>query len=334
MAFINVFLKTLGFLIGSLTFVIILSLLISITSNEDNKFKVIEGEPDSKNIIAEISLNGPIFNNYNQFLTSDFISYIDPNKIKEQLKLLEKHNPKIVIFKINSPGGTVTATHNLDNIIKKFKIKNKSEIYFYSDEILTSGAYWVATSGDKIFANYGAIIGSIGANGPSWYYYKTPRSISKGIFGQKIETIEEIEIYNQSAGSSKDLYNPFRKPTVKELNHLQSMVQEIYMNFVNKVSSSRKIEKNLLINEIGALIYTSNQAKDNFLIDNIVEYEELVKLILKENNFKDYKILKIEAQSNFISKYMSMYFSTNLNNFCEKINISFTTISPTFVEKC
>ena len=106
------------------------------------------------------------------------------------------------------------------------------------------------------------------------------------------------------------------------------------MNFLNKVSSSRKIEKNLLINEIGALIYTSNQAKDNFLIDNIVEYEELVKLILKENNFKDYKILKIEAQSNFISKYMSMYFSTNLNNFCEKINISFTTISPTFVEQC
>ena len=334
MAFINIFLKTLGFLIGSLTFLVILSLLISISSNEDSKFKVIEGDPDSKNVIAEISLNGPIFNNYNQFLTSDFISYIDPNKVKEQLKILEKYNPKVVVFKINSPGGTVTATHNLENIIKKFKRKNKSEIYFYSDEILTSGAYWIATSGDKIFANYGAIIGSIGANGPSWYYYKTPRSISKGIFGQKIETIDEIEVYNQSAGNSKDLYNPFRKPTIEELNHLQSMVQEIYINFVNKVSKSRKIEKNILINEIGALIYTSNQAKDNFLIDNTFEYEELIEIILKENNFIDYKILKVEVQSNFINKYLSMYFNTNSNNFCEKINISFTTISPTFVEQC
>ena len=334
MAFINIFLKTLGFLIGSLTFVVILSLLISISSNEDNKFKVIEGEPDSKNVIAQISLNGPIFNNYNQFLTSDFKSYIDPNKVKEQLKILEKYNPKVVIFKINSPGGTVTATHNLESIIKKFKRKNKSEIYFYSDEILTSGAYWIATSGDKIFANYGAIIGSIGANGPRWYYYKTPRSISNGIFGQKIETIDKIEVYNQSAGNSKDLYNPFRKPTLEELNHLQSMVQEIYINFVNKVSKSRKIEKNILINEIGALIYTSNQAKDNFLIDNTFEYEELIEIILKENNFIDYKILKVEGQSNFISKYLSMYFNTNSNNFCEKINISFTVISPTFVEQC
>ena len=112
------------------------------------------------------------------------------------------------------------------------------------------------------------------------------------------------------------------------------MVQEIYINFVNKVSKSRKIEKNILINEIGALIYTSNQAKDNFLIDNTFEYEELIEIILKENNFIDYKILKVEVQSNFINKYLSMYFNTNSNNFCEKINISFTTISPTFVEQC
>ncbi len=334
MAFINIFLKTLGFFLGTLTFVIILSLLISISSNKNSNFKVIEGEPDSKNVIAEIPLNGPIFNNYNQLLTGSFVNYIDPNKIKEQLKNLENYNPKVVIFKINSPGGTVTATHNLEYIIKKFKDKNKTKIYFYSDEILTSGAYWIATSGDKIFANYGAVIGSIGVNGPSWYYYKTPKSISKGIFAQRIETIDEIKVYNQSAGSSKDLYNPFRKPTLDELNHLQSMVQEIYINFVNKVSSSRKIEKYTLTNEIGALIYTSNQAKGNFLIDNILEYDELIEMLLKENKFDDYKILKIESQSSFVSKYLSMYLKTNSHNFCEKINSTFTMISPTFVEKC
>ena len=78
--------------------------------------------------------------------------------------------PNILIIKINSPGGTVTATASLEKIINDFKKENKIEIYFYSDEILASGGYWVATSGDKIYANYGSIIGSIGVKGPDWFF--------------------------------------------------------------------------------------------------------------------------------------------------------------------
>ena len=63
-------------------------------------------------------------------------------------------------------------------------------------------------SGDKIYANYGSIIGSIGVSGPSWYYYDKPKSISTGILGQKIETENGIYIFDQNAGNSKDLFNP------------------------------------------------------------------------------------------------------------------------------
>ena len=46
---------------------------------------------------------------------------------------------------------------------------------------MASGAYWVSLASDKIYANYGSLVGSIGVRGPDWIYFDTPVSISKGI---------------------------------------------------------------------------------------------------------------------------------------------------------
>ena len=186
MPFLNVFLKTLGFFIGITTFIIILNILINFIPSNDNDFEFIEGKRDSNNIIAVLNLNGPILSNLNQSFINDIYEYIDPDIVKKYLSKLEKINPKILIIKINSPGGTVAASASLEKILYNFKKKNNLEIYFHSDQILASGGYWVATTGDKIFANYGSIIGSIGVSGPSWYYYDKPMAISTNIIGQKI----------------------------------------------------------------------------------------------------------------------------------------------------
>ena len=333
MPFFRVFFKTLGILFGITTFLIVINIMLFFFQNNNN-FQFAEGDTNSKNLIAIINLNGPILNNFNQYLINNIIDYIQPEKVKRDLENLENLKPKIVIFKINSPGGTVSGTANLEKIIKNFKKSNEIKIYFYTNEILASGGYWVATTGDKIYAQYGAILGSIGVSGPSWYYYDQPISISTGIFGNKIETRNEIEIYDQNAGNFKDLYNPFRKPTTKELNHLKNMVGEIYNDFVLKVSQSRKIEISTLKNDIGALIFTSNQAKNNFLLDDVIEFDELINNIVKENNFKNYKIIKNNFKPNTLHKYFSNIFIKNNEKVCQKLNSNFVSLIHTFVEFC
>ena len=334
MVFFNVFLKTLGFLLGLATFLIFINLLIYFFSNYEDKFKFIKGERSSNNIIASLELNGPIFTNINQSLLGNVIEYINPENVKSYLHSLQNINPKILIIKINSPGGTVSATASLEKIINDFKKDNKTEVYFFSNEILASGGYWVATTGDKIFANYGTIIGSIGVTGPSWYYYDYPTSISRGIFGQKIETKNGIKIFNQNAGNSKDLYNPFRKPTIKELEHLQSIVKKIYNDFIIKVSNSRSIELSVLENEIGALIFNSGQAKENFLIDDVLDYNDLINNIIKEKNFKDYKIMELNISSNIFNNYLLNYIYKNYNFICNKLNNNFVSVMPLFLNEC
>ena len=117
---------------------------------------------------------------------------------------MKELSPEVIILSINSPGGTVSASKNFYETIKNFKKKNNAEVVFYTNELLASGAYWAASSGDKIYANYGSIIGSIGVKGPDWFFYDQPKSISSGIFGNKIETKKPIKVFTNTAGKSKD----------------------------------------------------------------------------------------------------------------------------------
>ena len=334
MPFFNTFLKTLGLLLGITTFIIFLNILVYAFTVDQEGFKFTKGDKESKNIIASLELNGPIISNFNESQLFKVTNYIEPKTVEKYLLNLEELKPSILIIKLNSPGGTVPATLSLEKIINKFKEKNKTEIYFYTSEILASGGYWVATSGNKIFANYGSIIGSIGVSGPSWYYYDNPKSISTGLLGQKIETENGIKIFNQTAGSSKDLYNPFRQPTKKEIKHLQNIVSEIYNLFIIKVSKSRKIEINILRDKIGALIYTGIQAKESFLVDDVLDYDDLITNILADKKFNNYKLVEMNFKNDFLSKYLSFFSNLNYQHVCNKLNSNFITIFPIFLKNC
>ncbi len=340
MIFFSVFFRTLGFLSALLIFIIIINLLLNFSNElEKKQFVMTEGIASSNNIIANINLNGPIFNNNSNVLGNNLYDYINPSQVKSYLEELKQLEIKALIININSPGGTVSATAELEQIIYEFKKNTDTKIYFYTKEILASGGYWVATTADKIFASYGSIIGSIGVSGPSWFYYNTPTSLSSGIFGQTIETKEGIEVFNQNAGEGKDLFNPFRRPRSDEIKHLQSIVDDVYNNFITKVSKSRKIEISNLKTNIGALIYSSNQAKNNFLIDDIFNYETLIELIIKENKFEDYKIYENKVSNSILLNLLVKYEDqTNnkysLENICRNLETNISVVIPVFLKNC
>ena len=340
MIFFSVFFRTLGFLSALLIFIIIINLLLNFSNElEKKQFVMTEGISSSNNIIANINLNGPIFNNNSNVFGNNLYDYINPSQVKSYLEELKELEIKALIININSPGGTVSATAELEQIIYEFKKNTDTKIYFYTKEILASGGYWVATTADKIFASYGSIIGSIGVSGPSWFYYNIPTSLSSGIFGQTIETKEGIEVFNQNAGEGKDLFNPFRRPRSDEIKHLQSIVDDVYNNFITKVSKSRKIEISNLKTNIGALIYNSNQAKNNFLIDDILNYETLIKLIIKENKFEDYKIYENKIGNSILTNLLVNYKDqTNdkysLENICRNLETNISVVIPVYLKDC
>ena len=292
--FFNFFFKVSGILFSILFFILILAGISNYINNYSSEdfFQFVEGDQNSENSIIIFNISGPIINDKMHFSNISNIEMISPKQIKNKLEIIKEIKPKILIISIDSPGGTVSASNEIYNILLNFIIDNKIEVYFHTDEILASGAYWFAMAGKKIYASYGSLIGSIGVRGPDWFFYDTPTAISSGLFGETIETKNGIKVFSQNVGNSKDLLNRFREPSLKELKHLESMIETFYIDFINLVSKNRSIEKNVIQNQIGALIYNSKQAKNNFLIDDVLSLNDLLKAIRKENEFNNYKILE------------------------------------------
>jgi len=311
----NVFMRTLGFFLAILLAILIIIGISAYTNyQEDTKFDLVRGSIESSNTIFILEINGPIIQSESSINDLVGMSIISPEEVKNNLDKIMTLNPNILIVSINSPGGTVSASNELYNHFEEFKKKSNSKIYFHSSEMLASGGYWSSLAGEKIYANYGAIIGSIGVKGPDWIYFNKPKLISSGILGQTIEVKDEIKVYSTNAGKSKDLFNSFRMPTNEELNHLNIMVEKINDNFIQLVSKNRKLEKEIIKNEIGGLIFNSSQAKDLFLIDKEIGLEELINLIIKENEFKNIRVLKSSQKKDSL---FNILFS---NTIMKKIN--------------
>ena len=321
--FFNVFIKSIAFFLSIITIILVISLSVSFFSDRNNDFITIDGEISSTNIIAVIELNGLIIETSAELSNLKTPFTISPQSTKENLEELKKISPKAIIFSINSPGGTVSASKKLYDIIKSYKKNNKdTKIFIHTDELLASGGYWIATAADGIYASYGSITGSIGVKGPDWFYYDKPKTLSRGIFGNTIETVNGIKVFSNTAGESKDIFNPFRKPTNNELEHLQNMVNEIYNDFIRIVSKERKIETKTLEEDIGALIFTSEQASALNLIDDELNLEELINKIIKDNNLKDYRVIKLSNTKNSLVRQI---LSSNSNK--KNHNMNFECLS-------
>ena len=308
--FLNFFFKTLAFFIATTLFIVILVLIFTFLQNDsfkDKNFIFKEGKINSLNKIAFMKLKGPIFNEPSSLIEFGIINDLQGiyvSKIEKDLQELESEKVKGIIVSIDSPGGSVSATYNLYNAFNKFKQNNKTTIFFHTNELLASGGYWIALASDKIYANYGALIGSIGVRGPDWFFYDKPVSISTGIFGQSIETKDGIKKYSTIAGRSKDLFDPFRIPTEEEIQSLQNIVNGIYLDFINTVSSSRNLERQFIIEDLGAIIFDSNKAKDNYLIDQVMNIKDVKNQMIKELDLYDYKILiKKKTNINFVETF-------------------------------
>jgi len=318
--FFNIFFKVFGFLSAILLFILVLIGISSyLNKNSGNEyFEFVKGNKNSKNKIIVYNLNGPILNNKIQIANIANLQTIVPQDVKKYLKIIKEIEPQVLIISINSPGGTVSASNELHRIFLSFKKNNNLKIYFHTNEVLASGGYWASMAAEKIYASYGSLIGSIGVRGPDWFFYDQPTTISSGFLGSSIETKNGIKVFSQNVGQSKDLLNPFREPTKKELDHLKSIINIIYTDFINLVAKNRSIESNFIKNQIGGVIYNSQQAKENFLIDDVLSLDELINQIIKENKYNEYKIMENIYDDHSLFEKLFITLNSHNNDIDEK----------------
>ena len=333
--FYRTFIKVFAYISSIFFFILCFALIINFfENNTENAYFQSRENLDSNNKIGIIKLNGPILNEPSIYFDIGFLDNINilyVSEVEKILNRLEIENINGLIISINSPGGSVSASFRLYELLKNFSNKNSISIYFHTNELMASGAYWVALSGKKIFASYGSLVGSIGVRGPDWIYFDQPISISNGLFGDAIETRNGIKKFSNIAGESKDLFNYFRAPTNKELMSLQDTTEKIYSDFVLEVAKNRKIESNVIIKEIGAMIFEPKTAKEKFLIDEVTDITEVIKIMANDLSLNDYQIIEKKIKkNNFFNNFLQLNSFKNkkqLENIKQHINSDVCDIS-------
>ena len=184
--------------------------------------------------------------------------------IMDQLRQVSD-NPgiKAIVLRINSPGGTPAASQEITDEINRLKKSGISVVTSMGD-VAASGAYWIASSSDKIVANPGTITGSIGVIMQAQNYQGLMDKL-----GVSSNTIK--------SGSYKDMGSPERAMTEEERQIFQSMVDDTYNQFVETVAISRKISPDA-VRALNGRVLTGRQAVGAGLVDQTGNLYEAISL--------------------------------------------------------
>lgn len=198
--------------------------------------------------VAVIPIRGLIMNSADSFETTtsadDIIELVDEAEENEDIKA--------ILLDIDSPGGTPVAT---DMIASRISRANKTVIAVIG-ETGASGAYWISTAADKIYANKMSVTGSIGV--------QASRLEFGGLLADYNVTYRRLV-----AGKYKDVGTPLREMTSEEQRMYQTILDDLHEEFISTVATNRGLDKEYVRNLSTGFVYLGSEAKRLRLIDEI-----------------------------------------------------------------
>jgi len=214
---------------------------------------------------------------------------------KEELTRAAKDDQiKAVVVRINSPGGTVTASDILYHELKMFKAAKKVPVIVSMMDVAASGGYYLAMAGDSLLVHPSTVTGSIGV-------------IMLTVNARGLLEKVGVEANAITSGPRKDMGSPFRTMTTEEKAIFQGVIDSFYQRFLAVVQEGRP---NLSAEQIKKLadgrIYSGEQAKAAGLVDDIGYLDEAIDQAKKKAGLKEAKVVTYrrpgEFQNNIYSR--------------------------------
>ena len=189
---------------------------------------------------------------------------IEPKTVVTQLKkFADDDSIKAIILHVNTPGGGVAASQEIYDQVKRIRDKKKKPIVASVETVGASGGFYVSSATNKIFADRGSVVGSIGVIA-EWYNYADLLHWAK---------LKDIVF---KTGEFKDTGNPARELTPAEREYLQTLINDMYGQFVHAVAEGRKLKEEDVRSLADGRVWTGEQAKQLKLIDELGDFQAAV----------------------------------------------------------
>ena len=221
----------------------------------------IEGSGGDK--ILLIPIRGTISDNPKKGLLGSSPSMVE--QVVAQLKKAEQDKRiKAVLFKINSPGGTITASDLLYHEILSYKERTNAKVIVCMMDMAASGGYYMSLPADKIMAHPTSLTGSVGV------ILLQPKVM--GLM-DKLGLGVDVKKY----GKDKDMGSPFRESTEEEQKLFQITIDQLGERFTSLVKKHRKLDPQALAEISTARLFLAEEALKLGLIDKIGYLSDAVK---------------------------------------------------------
>jgi len=189
---------------------------------------------------------------------------LSPQPVVDQLKKFgDDSSIKAIILHVNSPGGGVAASEEIYREVKRVRAEKKKKIVVSIETVGASGAFYVASASDKIYANNGSIVGSIGVIA-QWVNYGDLWKWAK---------LKDVVL---KTGEFKDTGNPARDLTPAEQAYMQSLIDNMFGQFIQAVADGRHMKYDDVKAIANGKVWTGEQAQSMKLIDGIGDFESVV----------------------------------------------------------
>jgi protease-4 len=187
-----------------------------------------------------------------------------PNPVVQQLKKFgDDDSIKAIILHVNSPGGGVAASEEIYREVKRIRDEKKKRIVASIETVGASGAYYVSSATNKIYADNGSIVGSIGVIA-EWVNY-----------GELLQWAKLKQI-TLKAGEFKDTGSPVRDLTPAEREYMQSMIDNMHTQFIQAVADGRHAKFDDIKTIANGKVWTGQQAAQMKLIDQVADFQAAV----------------------------------------------------------
>lgn len=196
---------------------------------------------------------------------------------KEIRKARENESVKAIVLRINSPGGSLTAS---EQIWRELSLtKGVKPLIASMSDVAASGGYYIAAPCDTIIAQPNTVTGSIGIFSIMYN------------FGDFLNNKLGITNDNVKTGEYSDIYTVTRSLSSAERAIFQNQVENGYKTFINRVSEGRDMTEEKVLESASGRVWTGAQALDRGLIDLLGSYEDAIEIAAEKAGLDgDYRV--------------------------------------------
>lgn len=196
-------------------------------------------------------------------------------------KMNEEETIKAILIRINSPGGSVSASQEMAEAIGMIK----KPVAISLGDMAASGGYYVACAGPRIFANAGTLTGSIGV-------------ISQVMEFSELLNRLNIKVNTVKTGELKDSGSPFRAFEPQDRAYFEQLGLDLYQQFVDQVARARKLPREKILEVADGRVLSGRQALAAGLVDELGGMAVALTYLQNEAKIQDYDLIYPQSSAN------------------------------------